>query len=367
MTKARQSLAVLAVLLCAAMPFLDPSYTYQLTITLAMGLGGLAVSILLRSGLISFGHALFYAIGAYSAAYIANGMGAGLASTLALSALISVLVALPIGLFICRYRGIFFAMLNLALSMVAYTVLLKFHGLTGGSDGMSVGVSSLFGWNLNADQYSNVLFYIVLLVAIGLGWVVHRYFKSPAGWGLLAVQDNEVRVEYLGVSARNLILLAYVLSALLAGIGGAVSALAVEQVVPDMSYWTMSAAFLIMAILGGSGSIFGPMVGALIYEVITVSGAQYLSDTWQLLLGAVIYGVIRFAPDGLWGLYDALWKKKPASRDRPWKSDGAPPFPEREARPASTASGKQTIRERVPSDRAPSISGRSDYRVGSSS
>lgn len=303
-----------AAVLCGygVWPLVDPALTYQLTIIVALGLAALAVSLLLRAGLISFGHALFYAAGAYAAAYLAPLTGGGIVATLLLSTLATAVLAALTGLFVVRYRGIFFAMLNLALAMVGYTVLLKFYDLTGGSDGLAVAASSLAGWTLGPAALGYALFYLALALAALLGWLLHCYLRTPAGWALGAIQDRELRVEYLGIAARQVLLVAYVVAGVLAGLGGAIAALAVGHIAPDSAYWTTSAGFVVMAVLGGGGNVLGPFLGAALYDVLSVSAAQYLSSTWELLLGVAIFLVIRFAPAGLWGFYDSLWQRRRA-------------------------------------------------------
>lgn len=298
---------LLALLLFAAAPLLVASAPYQLTIIIGTALAGLAVAILLRAGLISFGHGLYYAAGAYAVAWLGSTWHVGMLVLLLLGAAFAGLVALIAGLFVVRYRGIFFAMLNLALSMVAYTVLLKFYNLTGGSDGMPVTQAPLLGVQMNAAASGLALFYVGFAFALVSGWLVLRYLRSPSGWALTAIQNNEVRVQYLGRSVRGVLLVAYVVSGVLAGLGGAITALAVGHVTPDLAYWVTSAEFLVTAVLGGVGHVIGPYVGATLYHLLGVNAAQYLTYTWGMLLGIVILVVIRFAPAGLWGIYDKFW------------------------------------------------------------
>src|SRR5699024_6967376 len=178
------------------------------------------------------------------------------------------MAALIFCLFVVRYLGIFFSMLNLALSMVAYTVLLKFYNLTGGSDGIAVAVSTVVGLQFDAAAFGLALFYLCFALVAAVGWGLHRYLRSPLGWGLVAVQNCEIRVDYLGCSTRGVLLTAYVLSGILAGLGGAVTALAVGHVVPTLAYWTTSAEFLVIAVIGGVGGVLGPFAGAVLYQLL---------------------------------------------------------------------------------------------------
>lgn len=299
--KPRAVALVMMLAFCVALPVISPSDTFEFTIVLAVGLAGLGVALLLEAGLISFGHALFYGMGGYTVAALAPifprfgillllfGAGAG-----AVGAAIA-------GLFIVRYRGVFFAMLNLAVSMVAYSMLLKSYAISGGSEGMAVQVQGLLGQALGPAAFGRALFYVCLGSVIMLGVLLQWYRRSPAGWGLGAIEDREIRIEYLGVSANRLVLQAYVISGFLGGFGGAVAASAVGHVAPDAFFWTTSTVLVVVAVLGGRG-VVGPFLGAALYELLSISAARYLSNSWEILLGAVILIVIRFARDGFAGL-----------------------------------------------------------------
>jgi branched-chain amino acid transport system permease protein len=312
MSYLRRALFILAIVLFAAVPLTNSSVPYQFTIILASGLATLGVVVLLRAGLISFGHGLYYATGAYAVAYLAPVLHVNaLLVVLAATAIAGVLAAV-IGLFMVRYRGVFFAMLNLALSMVAYTVLLKFYNLTGGSDGMQVSTLQFFGLARKDPSFLYLLLYLTLALVVVVGWLLTRYLDSPLGWALTAIENNETRVEYMGKPVKKILLFAYTLSGLLAGLGGAITAVAVGYVDPGFAYWLKSAEFLVIAVLGGIGSVVGAFGGALIFEMLSINAAQYLTNTWGILLGIAIYAIVRFAPKGLWGLYDAWWRLRGA-------------------------------------------------------
>ena len=308
MGNVRKLLGLSVVFLYAATPLVYNNLTYELTIILALGMAGLAVSILLRSGLISFGHAMFYALGAYAVAFGSKIVGNDVLASILFALLISLVASMLVGAFVVRYRGIFFAMLNLALSMVMYTALLKFYTVSGGSDGVNVNAGRVLGMTLGATEFGLVLFFVTLICAGVSALAVHKYLTKPFGWALLAIQDCELRVEYLGASARVVLFVAYVISGVLVGLSGAITAVGVGHVAPDTAYWTMSAAFLVIAVLGGSGNVVGPFMGAVVYEILSVSLAQWMSSSWELVLGIIIFLVVRFAPEGLWGIYDNLWK-----------------------------------------------------------
>jgi branched-chain amino acid transport system permease protein len=292
----------------AALPILMPSQIFVFTIVLAAGFAGMSVSLLLEAGLLSFGHALFYGIGGYALATLSSYAGnLGLALVLS-GAVGGAIVALVTGLFVVRYRGVFFAMLNLALAMVGYSVLMKSYALTGGSDGLVAAVTGLAGHPMEAEAFGRALFYCTLAAVVIVSWLVLRYLKSPAGWALGAIEDREIRVEYLGISANRVLLQTYVLSGFIAGLGGAIAAAAVGHIAPDAMYWTTSTEFVLIAVMGGRG-VVGPFLGAGLYELLSITAAQYLSNTWEILLGAVIILVVRFARGGLSGLAEKLVAK----------------------------------------------------------
>lgn len=298
-------LASLAVLIIcyAALPVLLPRETFQLTIVLSAGFAGLAVALMLEAGLISFGHALFYGIGGYTVAALSQFAGQSGIVLLLAGAAAGGFIAVLTGLFVVRYRGVFFAMLNLAMAMVAYSILLKSYDLTGGSDGLVVSVGGLFGTQLSPQAFGLWLFYVSLGSAVLLGAIIRAYLLSPAGWALGAIEDREIRVEYLGIFANRVLLQAYALSGFLAGLGGAIAATAVGHVAPDAVYWTTSTEFVVIAVLGGRG-VLGPFLGAALYELLSIAAAKYLSNSWEILLGLVILLVIRFARGGLAGLVE---------------------------------------------------------------
>jgi len=298
----RVVLAAASVIVLAILPMFAPWLQFVLTLAIAKGFAALGVAILLRAGLISIGHAMFFAASAYGVAFLAaRGIG-DFASLLILSVVIAALTGVIVGAFLVRYRAIFFAMLNLAVSMVFYSLFAKLYGITGGSDGMAVPIPSVFGMVLSEPAFKDVLFYLslVLMVVVGLG--VHRYLDSPLGHALSAVHTNEVRLEYLGIPVWAVLLIAYVVSAALAGLGGAIAGFAIGRVVPDFAFWTASGHLVLVAVLGGIGGVPGAFIGALFLELLHTA-AVTVTDAWNLIVGAALIAVIMFMPKGLYGLF----------------------------------------------------------------
>lgn len=292
--------AVVAILgLAMAFPWLK----IPLILSLCYGLAALGVVVLLKAGQISFGHAMYACISGYVVAFVGNRYpGTDGILLIALGTLASVVAGMLIGAFVVRYREIFFGMLNLAISMVLFTILGKFYAVTGGTDGLRINRPTLLGAELSRDPFEIALLVLVLLISLGAIWGVQRYFLSSGGQALAAIKTNETRLEYLGVSAKKVLWKGYVLSASLCGLSGALFGLSQGLVTPEMGYWLRSGEFVFIAILGGAGHAVGAFVGALLYEFLKMYAAALVSGSWQLVLGAILIVIIYFLPKGITGL-----------------------------------------------------------------
>ncbi|MCA1384391.1 ABC-type branched-chain amino acid transport system, permease component [Bradyrhizobium yuanmingense] len=295
-------IAAAAVLVIALLPVAAPWLQFVLTLAIAKGFAALGVAVLLRAGLISIGHAMFFAASAYAVAFLARAGVNDLGLLLILSVLGGALVGAVAGSFLVRYRAIFFAMLNLAVSMVFYALCAKLYGVTGGTDGKPVPVPAVFGVVLGEPAFKSVLFYLSLGLMVLVGLAVQRYLNSPLGHALSAVHTNEIRLEYLGIPVWAVLLIAYVVSAALAGLGGAIAGFAIGRVVPDFAFWTASGHLVLIAVLGGIGGVPGAFIGALFLELLH-SAAVTVTDSWNLIVGMALIIVIMFMPKGIYGLF----------------------------------------------------------------
>ncbi len=300
------ALALLALLLPLALPWLKT----PLILGTAFGIAALGISILIISGQISFGHALFVCAGGYAVAFAARKWGQiDSVLLLAIGTAVGTLLGVVVGSFVVRYRGIFFGMLNLALSMVLFAVLGKFFELTGGTDGLRIERSPFFGMMMERDRFESVLLLICVLLALLLGWLVQRYLRSVAGQALAALKTNETRLEYVGISAYKTMWIAYIISASLCGLSGALFAIAQGLVTPEMGYWVRSGEIVFVAILGGVGHPVGAFIGAGIFEFVKLFAAAYLTGAWQMVLGLVLIAMVFLAPRGLSALLEARTEK----------------------------------------------------------
>ena len=273
-------------------------------LALANGLAVSGVIVLIRAGQVSFGNAMFACLAGYGAAFMARAWHLDALLLIALSCALAALAGAVIGLFIVRYRGIFFGMLNLALSMVLFSVLGKFGAVTGGTDGLRFDRPTLGFIHLEREGFETALLVLALFLAMVAGWVVQRYFVSVSGQALAAIKTNETRLEYLGISARRVFWGGYVLAATLCGLGGSLFALTQGLVTPEMGYWVRSGELVFIAILGGSGHALGAFIGAFVFEFMKLYAAALLTGAWQLVMGLVLLVMIFAAPTGLFGMIE---------------------------------------------------------------
>jgi ABC-type branched-subunit amino acid transport system permease subunit len=283
--------------------FIVPKWLMSLgTIALANGLVSLGILIMMRSGVVPFGQGLVFAAGGYAAALAFNKMGiTDVLLLAAMGGICALLIAAPFAPMLARYRGIFFAMLTLALSMVLYGVLVKTEVL-GGSDGFNVTQPTLLGRKAPGGQSQLMLWCVTVVISCILAALVRLYCDSRRGLLSMAVRENELRVEYLGMSVVNLVAWNYVLAAFLGGVGGALSVMALGHIDPNFSYWTTSGEFVFVAILAGHHSVVAILAGSFLLELVRSFSSAYFPNTWQMALGIFLLLVIRFLPDGLGSL-----------------------------------------------------------------
>jgi branched-chain amino acid transport system permease protein len=306
----RATAVVLAAVLVVAVTFPHVAPAYHVTLMLpfmAYGIALLGLNLLFGyAGLVSFGHALFLGIGAYTGAFLTtHSTVRSLEAILVVAMLAAAIVAVPVGALCVRYVKIYFGMLTLAFGMLFYTFVLKFYHLTGGDEGMPFVRPTLLGLplaGLSKTAYLIGPFYYYSLALLVLATVVMwRIVHSPFGLCLRAVRDNPLKAESLGVSVPRYRWYAFVTSAVYAAAGGVLLATPTGNVDPTLAYWTHSGNLVFMTLLGGFASFFGPILGAFVFI--------YLQDTvmsvfpyWRLVFGAILAVLVIFAPTGLAGL-----------------------------------------------------------------
>ncbi len=262
------------------------------------------------TGLLSFGHALFMTVGAYTAAFLTSKFSVHyMEFILAVAVIVASILAALIGAICVRYIKIYFAMLTLAFGMLFYTFLLKFYYLTGGDEGMRVLRPYLLGFNFSEVPKMQFLtgsyyIYTFALLAI-LTFIMWKIVSSPFGLCLKAIRDNPEKAEYLGVSVRKYRWYAFVISGAYAAIGGALLAPAIGQVDPGLTYWTHSGTLVFMTLLGGFESLFGPLIGGIVY-IFLQDKVMSLTQYWRFIFGGILAFIVIAAPGGIAGVISSV-------------------------------------------------------------
>ncbi len=300
-------IGAIAALALMALGFAMPRWLlFTATKAVAFGIVALGIVTLMRGGLVSFGQGMYYCVGAYASGQLAARYGVTDAFILLIvGGLGSGLIAAVVAPLVARYRGIFFAMLTMALSMVLYGVLAKINAI-GGSDGFNLPKPTFAGF-APQDGASDIALYAVAVATASLCAVLCRlYYDSRPGLIALASRENELRVEYLGASVFAVTARNFIIAGVLAGLGGTINAMALGHVDPFFSYWTTSGEFVFIAILGGYASAIAVFGAALITELVRSFSGSYFPDSWQLLLGIFLLAVIVFLPLG----FGSLWARR---------------------------------------------------------
>lgn len=293
-------LACLAVALAAPVAVSD-FWVFVFIEMLAFALYAVSFNLLLGyGGMLAFGHAVFFGVGAYAVAILMKKAHFDAFSATVLSPVIAGIAGGIIGYFCIRLSGIYLGMLTFAFQMLAYTVVLKSYDFTGGDDGLSgLGFSGV-------ASTPRGFYYVTLVVVTAALFLIWRLVQSPFGLALRAQRSNQRRSLALGVNVPLHRWITFVIAASFAGLAGGLFALANQSVFPGWLNWTAAATPIVMTILGGMHSFFGPIVGSIIY-VLMQTWLTGLTEYWALFLGAAIILIVMLLPNGVMGLV-ALWR-----------------------------------------------------------
>jgi branched-chain amino acid transport system permease protein len=271
---------------------------------IVLGLAAMSLNFLLGyTGVLSFGHAAYFGLGAYGAGmtirYLVPSTGLGIL----VGSLVGTIAGALIGPLIVRLRGVYFAMVTIAFGQVFYFIAFRWNSVTGGDDGLTgwTRMPLNFGFTTIDILHNPRAFYYLMLVifAIAVG-VMAWLLRSPFGRTLLAIRENERRARFLGVPVDQHIWMSWVISCCFVSLAGALYALLNNFVDPRALYWTQSGDFVIMAVLGGMRSFWGPLIGAAIFVVLQ----DYLSsqtENWMSFVGLFFVLVVLFFPRGILG------------------------------------------------------------------
>lgn len=296
------TLVVLSALMLV--PLVAPSVFYVglATEMLTFGLWAMSLDVLIGyTGLVSFGHAAYFGLGAYGTGLLANKLGLSFLPTFAGGVLLAALAALITGSLIVRLSGIAFAMLTLAFSMIIYTVIWRWSSLTGGDDGVTLLRPNFELLWLKVNLQAPERFYYLVLSCVAVAYyLTWRFISSPVGATLCAIRENRVRAAFIGINVWRYKLISFIVAGLLAGIAGSLYGAYREFASPDLLHWSASGQVLTMAILGGTGTLFGPFIGAgvvILLQDLLSSYTQY----WLLPFGFIFVVVVRYFPRGIAG------------------------------------------------------------------
>jgi len=295
-----RALAVLAVLL--VFPFLVPYEALAVNI-LIFGLFALGFNLVYGyTGVLSFGHAAFFGVGAYGAGIAIVHFGLPWYAAIAIGVVASGLTAMVMGALAIRTRGIYFAMVTLALAQCVYYIVYQMKGWSGGEDGLiGVSVKRVEIGPLSIDLLDPLQKYFFMLAFVALAiFVFSRILASSFGAVLEAVRENEDRARACGYDVRLTKWMAFVISGLFCGLAGALDAIHLSVVPIEILHYHMSGQVVMMALLGGMGTFFGPFAGAMIYLLLE-DVVTSMTTHWQLVLGMVFIACVLFFPRGIWG------------------------------------------------------------------
>jgi branched-chain amino acid transport system permease protein len=306
MTRAR-ALGVAALVALAVVPWVLARHQLSiLTDLLIFGLFALSLDLILGyTGMVSFGHAAYFGLGAYGSALVLIHFAQPVPVALLAGALLAAVVALPVGWLSTRATGIYFAMLTLAFAQFLYTVAYKWRDLTGGSDGITGVPKTGLVWG-GPSLASPRAFYFVVVVSVVLSLVACRALvSSPFGRALQAIRENERRFVALGRDARPFKIVVFVIAALFAGLAGALFAPFRGFASPEVMFWVLSGQGLMMVVMGGVGTLVGPIVGAMVFILIQEILSSY-TEHWMIFTGAMFILMVIFLPGGVVGTLQRL-------------------------------------------------------------
>ena len=290
-------------LVFAIFPFVVP-YKALATQVLIYGLFALGFNLLYGyTGLLSFGHAAYWGLGAYGTGLaLAKLKLASLWGALGFGLLLAGVGGAIIGFFCLRRRGIYFAMLSLAFAQLLYFIAFHLADVTGGDDGLrGIHVPPLRVPGLSLSLDSSLAFYYFSFVLVTLALLaLKRILDSPFGAVLQAIRENSDRAVACGYDVRRIKHLSFVFSALFCGLAGGLDALRLAVVPVESLYWTTSGQVVIMTLLGGAGTFFGPFVGATAFLVLEDRLSTF-TESWPLFIGLIFMAFVLFLPKGIWG------------------------------------------------------------------
>jgi branched-chain amino acid transport system permease protein len=313
--------ALLAFVAAFGVPALGSRfYTFLANDVIIWALFATSLNLLVGyTGLVSFGHAAYFGIGAYTTGLLMKKVGVPFLLAFPAAGILAGLCALLFGFFCVRLTRIYFAMLTLAFAQIVWAICFKWNEVTGGEQGMPEIPYPSFDW---VDRVATALpflggyrtsdyFYFTSLILVGVCLaLLRRIVHSPFGRMLTTIRENAERAEFIGVNVHRYELAAFVLAGAFAGLAGGIFGIFNRGVFPDFAYWTKSSEVLIMTLLGGMGMFYGPAVGALVLLWLNQQIVSY-TEYWPLVLGVILVLLLFVFPGGIAGALSDLWRRFP--------------------------------------------------------
>jgi ABC-type branched-subunit amino acid transport system ATPase component/ABC-type branched-subunit amino acid transport system permease subunit len=311
--RVRWGLAILLLLLAAIVPpasqYLEAqglieSARFQIVLgvtALILALWAISYNLMLGyAGMVSFAHAAYYGVGAYTVAILLQRYNISYYAALAIAPVAAAAVGIVTGFVALRAVRLYFSLLTLAISQLLYSIAEGWYGLTGGDNGIN-GITAPD----RLTDYPTLYYFVFVIVGVSL-LLMFILVRSPFGAALLAIRENRERARSIGLNVKAYELAVYTIAALFAGLAGALFPLVQSSVVPSMLFWTENATPVIVTLLGGVGSFLGPGLGAFIYTGLYNSLSRDFPYQLDVLLGAVVLGVVLVAPGGFASVPDLL-------------------------------------------------------------
>ncbi|MQX37202.1 ABC transporter permease [Roseospira navarrensis] len=312
------SLAVSGLLVAAlaALPLVAGPYLVIVTMELLIfALFAASLHLMMGvGGMVSFGHAAYFGLGAYGAALLVRFLGVPMELGILLGPLLALAGAILFGWFIVRLSGVYLAMLTLAFAQIVWSIIFQWYDVTGGDNGI-LGI-----WPARWASDPKVYYYIVLVLCVAGLVAIRRVIFSPFGYAVRACRDSTTRAEAIGLDRRRVQWMCFALAGAFAGVGGTLYAYLKGSVFPDVISIATSVDGLVMVLLGGIQTVAGPIVGAVAYKALSIYMTSQV-EYWQLILGGLIVVLVVAFPEGIAGFWQArVAPRLRAATGRGWEA-----------------------------------------------
>jgi len=280
---------------------------------LIMAIFALSLNLLIGyTGLVSFGHAAFFAIGSYTVGIILQKYSISIFLALICGMALAGVAALIIGYFVTRLTAIYFSFLTLAFGQIIYTIIVKWESLTGGDQGLVGGIPrpplDLFGWVI--DMKSPVSLYYLIVVMFFISTIIIKIITdSPFGWIMRAIRENSERINFLGINVRKFQIIIFTISGVFTALAGGLVALHVSGAYSDHAYWSKSAEPIFMIMVGGMRVFAGPILGAFIVTELSADVIKFVG-LWGVIYGGFSIAYLMISREGILDVIQAKWKSR---------------------------------------------------------